>query len=89
MGGAAPTQAPPARSLFWSTAGGAATALWTLRMSTLTELFADLEPIPQDEGPEPIVRIAYPEGFETVMDYFRRVLVNGACGPAMARQQPA
>ena len=47
---------------------------------SLAELFADLEPIPQDEGPEPIVRIAYPDGFQTVMDYFRRVLVNGARG---------
>jgi len=44
----------------------------------LNEQFADLEPIPQDDGPEPIVRIAYPEGFEPVMDYFRRILVNGA-----------
>eukprot|EP00962_Isochrysis_galbana_P057528 scaffold29945_cov112-Isochrysis_galbana.AAC.6 len=76
------------RGLFWAPRGRArlaasppppaGSATTDMRMSTLTELFADLEPIPQDEGPEPIVRIAYPEGFQTVMDYFRRVLVNGA-----------
>ena len=40
-------------------------------------VFADLEPLLQEEGDEPIVRIAYPPGFETAMNYFRRVLVNG------------
>jgi len=40
-------------------------------------VFADLEPLLQEEGEEPIVRIAYPPGFETAMNYFRRVLVNG------------
>lgn len=40
-------------------------------------LFADLAPIAQEEGPEPIVRIAYPEDFQTTMDYFRAVLVAG------------
>ena len=40
-------------------------------------VFADLEPLPQDEGDEPIVRIAYPPGFETAMNYFRRVVING------------
>lgn len=46
--------------------------------ATLRERFADVEPMPQDEGPAPIVRIAYPDGFSTVMDYFRRIVVNGA-----------
>ncbi len=43
----------------------------------IPSVFSDLEPLPQDEGEEPVVRIAYPPGFETAMSYFRRVLVNG------------
>ena len=42
-----------------------------------TALFPDLEPLAQDDGPEPVVRIAYPEDFQKTMDYFRRVLVTG------------
>ena len=40
-------------------------------------LFSDLEPMPQDDGPEPVVRIAYPDAFQATMDIFRRVLVIG------------
>ena len=43
----------------------------------IAAVFSDLTPLPQAEGPEPVVRIAYPPCFETAMDYFRRVLVNG------------
>ncbi|XP_074641472.1 protein farnesyltransferase/geranylgeranyltransferase type-1 subunit alpha-like [Tubulanus polymorphus] len=38
------------------------------------EDFADLIPIPVDEGPNPIVRIAYTEHFKDVYDYFRAIL---------------
>ena len=42
------------------------------------ELFTDVQPLPQDDGPVPVVRIAYPPGFTTVMDIFRRILQTGA-----------
>ena len=47
------------------------------RVMDIPAVFADLEPLLQEEGEEPIVRISYPPGFETAMNYFRRVLVNG------------
>lgn len=43
----------------------------------LVELFADVEPLEQDEGPDPCVQIAYSDDFKVAMDYFRRVLVTG------------
>ena len=39
-------------------------------------VFSDLEPIEQNEGPEPVVRIAYTPDFIEVMGYFRRILVD-------------
>ena len=45
-------------------------------MQSLAETFADLEPIDQDDGPVPVVRIDYTESFSKVMGYFRRILVN-------------
>lgn len=36
--------------------------------------WADVVPIPQDDGPEPIVPIVYPRGFVEVHDYFRAIL---------------
>ena len=39
--------------------------------------FADAEPIPQDDGPVPVVQIDYAPEFVEVMGYFRRVLVDG------------
>jgi hypothetical protein len=41
------------------------------------KLFADVEPIEQDDGPVPVVCIDYTPEFTRVMGYFRRVLVDG------------
>ena len=44
---------------------------------TVAEAFPDLEPLPQDDGPDPVVQIAYSAEFVATMDIFRRVLAIG------------
>lgn len=41
------------------------------------EEWADITPLPQDEGPEPICPIAYSPEFVECMNYFRAILKKG------------
>jgi len=47
----------------------------------LDEAFADVVPVPQDDGPTPIVPIAYPPGYVRLMDLFRAFLKSGERSP--------
>ena len=39
-----------------------------------TQDFADIEPIPQNDGPHPVCAIDYPEEFIEAMNYLRALM---------------
>ncbi|XP_014767770.1 protein farnesyltransferase/geranylgeranyltransferase type-1 subunit alpha [Octopus bimaculoides] len=53
---------------------GNATAGMT-RYDELPE-WSDISPVPQDDGPYPVVRIAYTDQFQLVFDYFRAIVAK-------------
>jgi protein farnesyltransferase/geranylgeranyltransferase type-1 subunit alpha len=44
-----------------------------IQVDQLSDVFPDLEPIPQDDGPEPVCVIQYPTSFRLAYDYMRAV----------------
>ena len=46
---------------------------------------ADVVPVPQDDGPSPVVPIAYRDDFREVMEYFRALYFTGERSPRALR----
>jgi protein farnesyltransferase/geranylgeranyltransferase type-1 subunit alpha len=44
---------------------------------TTSSLWADVVPIPQDDGPNPLVSITYKPEYSEAMDYLRAVMAAG------------
>eukprot|EP00980_Cylindrotheca_fusiformis_P010548 scaffold2334_cov118-Cylindrotheca_fusiformis.AAC.20 len=44
-----------------------------IQVDELSEVFSDLTPIPQDDGPEPVCVIQYPTSFRLAYDYMRAI----------------
>lgn len=45
-----------------------------MKVEDLDTVFADVTPIPQDDGPNPVCVIAYKEDFKQAYDYMRAIL---------------
>jgi protein farnesyltransferase/geranylgeranyltransferase type-1 subunit alpha len=48
-----------------------------LRVDEIPEVFTDLAPIPQNDGPEPVCAIQYPTAFRVAYDYMRACWKSG------------
>jgi hypothetical protein len=52
-------------------------------MMNYTQVFPDIEPIPQNDGPHPVCAIDYPKKFVEAMNYLRAIMNigehSGAC----------
>eukprot|EP00500_Bicosoecida_sp_ms1_P009564 CAMPEP_0203816640 /NCGR_PEP_ID=MMETSP0115-20131106/17085_1 /ASSEMBLY_ACC=CAM_ASM_000227 /TAXON_ID=33651 /ORGANISM="Bicosoecid sp, Strain ms1" /LENGTH=338 /DNA_ID=CAMNT_0050725547 /DNA_START=183 /DNA_END=1196 /DNA_ORIENTATION=- len=81
----APPPPPPAPELerdcsVFPSAGHVATASGDVPLRD-NPMWADVTPIPQDDGPNPITPIMYSPEFTETMDYFRAVLKSGEISP--------
>lgn len=51
-----------------------ATTATTMKIEDLDTVFADVDPLPQDDGPNPVCVIAYNQDFIKAYDYMRAIL---------------
>lgn len=49
------------------------------------ETWSDVVPLTQDDGPNPVVPIAYKEEFREIMDYFRAIYFSDERSPRALR----